>query len=183
MSNLASPDLELLKYPVGRLTYEASPSARSIAGWIQQLSTLPEQMREVTKGLSAAQLDTPYRPEGWTIRQVVHHVPDSHMNAYIRTNWTLTEDHPTIKPYDQDSWAASPYSRTAPIDDSLDLLAALHARWIVVLRSLSPEQWQRRYYHPEDQRDCALSDLLQVYAWHSRHHHAHIQGVRQRNAW
>ena len=150
---------------------------------IDAIAQLPAHMSAAVDGFTEAQLDTPYRPGGWTVRQVVHHVADSHMNAFVRLKMALTEDTPTIKPYDQDAWAASSYSRTAPIETSLDLLAALHARWIVVLRSLSTEQWQRRYYHPEDQRDCALSDLLQVYAWHSRHHYAHIAGARERNGW
>ncbi len=183
MSTVVTPDLEKLKYPVGRVAYESDPSSKSIAGWIQDLAVLPGQLRGATAGLTPAQLDTPYRPGGWTVRQVVHHVPDSHMNAYLRTHWTLTENKPTIKPYDQDVWAQLSYARTAPIDTSLDLLEALHARWVVVLRSLSPEQWLRPYHHPEDNRDFALSDLLQLYAWHARHHLAHITALRQRNGW
>src|SRR5262245_41267520 len=126
-----TPDLEQLKYPVGRVNLEANPSSKSIAAWIQILTELPAQMRSATAGLSAAQLDTNYRPGGWTVRQVAHHVPDSHMNAYLRTHWILAEEKPTIKPYDQDVWAEFPYSRTAPIETSLDLLEALHARWVV----------------------------------------------------
>ena len=183
MSTTLTPDLEQLQYPVGRLHHESNPGVERMAGWIQVLTELPGQMRAATAGLTPAQLDTEYRPAGWTVRQVVHHVPDSHMNAYLRTHWILSEEKPTIKPYDQAVWAEFPYSRTAPIETSLDLLEALHARWVVVLHSLNAEQWRRRYHHPEEKRDFILSDLLQTYAWHSRHHLAHITSLRQRNGW
>jgi hypothetical protein len=183
MSTVATPDLESLKYPTGRLSLSESPSPKDLIGWIAELAALPEKMRVATSGLSDSQLDTPYRPGGWTVRQVVHHVPDSHMNAYLRVHWTLTEERPTIKPYDQDAWAALPYARTAPIAASLDLLEALHARWVVVWRNLSPDQLLRQYFHPEDQRFFTLTDLLQIYAWHTRHHLAHITTLRARNGW
>ena len=172
--SVAELDLEQLKYPEGRLSSQPNPSPQQVEAWIRELEELPQRMRAAVAGLTDEQLDTPYRPGGWTIRQVVHHVPDSHMNAYIRTHWALTEDRPAIKPYDQDAWSALPYSKNAPIDTSLDLLEATHKRWTTVLRSLTPEQWQREYFHPEDQQYFTLHHLLQVYAWHSRHHLAHI---------
>jgi hypothetical protein len=183
MSTVSTQEQERLRYPTGRNSLQPNPSVQNIHGWINELAALPGQMRGAVAGLSDTQLDTPYRPDGWTVRQVVHHVPDSHLNAYIRTHWALTEERPTIKPYDQDAWTALPYSRTAPIADSLDLLEALHARWVVVWRSLTSEQWSREYFHPEDQRYFTLADLLQTYAWHSRHHLAHITELRRRNNW
>ncbi len=183
MSTVTTADPEILKYPTGRVSFLGHPAPKDITGWISELAALPQQMRAAVAGLTDAQLDTPYRPDGWTVRQVVHHVPDSHMNAYLRTHWALTEERPTIKPYDQAVWAELPYSRTAPIDTSLDLLEAVHARWIVVWRSLAPDQLEREYFHPEDQRFFTLTELLQIYAWHSRHHLAHITALRHRSGW
>jgi hypothetical protein len=175
--------LETLKYPVGKLALKSSPSPDEIRAWVEEIAALPPKFRSAVSGLNDQQLDTPYRPDGWTVRQVVHHVPDSHMNAYIRVHWALTEDRPTIKAYDQSAWSELPYSKSAPVATSLNLLEATHERWVTVLRSLTPEQWQREYFHPEDQRWFKLSDLVQVYAWHSRHHLGHITGLRQRMRW
>jgi hypothetical protein len=179
----AIEDLEKLKYPTGRLSLIGSPTDQQIRGWIDQIAALPKQLRAAVQGLDDKKLDTPYRPDGWTARQVVHHVPDSHMNAYIRVHWVLTEDRPTIKAYDQAAWSALPYSVTAPVATSLNLLEATHDRWVTVLRSITPGQWQREYFHPEDQRWFKLSDLVQVYAWHGNHHLAQITGLKQRMGW
>ncbi len=185
MTNAAavSEDLEKLRYPAGKLSLEPNPSDQKMRAWIDEIAGLPKQFRAALSGLTDAQLDTVYRPGGWTVRQLAHHVPDSHMNAFIRVQWVLTEDRPTIKAYDQAAWCALPYYQTAPVANSLDLLEATHNRWVIVLRSLTPQQWQREYFHPEDQRWFKLSDLVQVYAWHSRHHLAHITGLRQRMGW
>jgi hypothetical protein len=183
MSTVIDAESEKLKYPRGRLSLESNPPKQGLDAWIEEIAALPAQMRAAVKGLSDAQLDTPYRTGGWTVRQLVHHVPDSHMNAYLRTCWTLTEERPTIKPYDQDRWVELPFARTGPIAVPLDLLQALHDRWVPILRSLTPDQFRREYYHPEDARNFALTDLLQVYAWHSRHHLAHITTLRERMNW
>lgn len=183
MSTVLDSNLEQLKYPRGRLEFKPSPSPAEIEAWIGEVEALPAQLRAAVEGLSDAQLDTPYRPGGWTVRQLTHHIPDSHMHAYIRVMWTVTEPQPTIKAYDQDPWSNQEYHRTAPVENSLKLLEAVHRRLVAVLRTLSAEQWQRTFVHPEHQRSFSLEQLLQMYAWHSRHHLAHITGLRERNGW
>jgi len=134
-------------------------------------------------GLDAAQMATPYRDGGWTVTQVVHHLPESHMQAYARTKLALTETNPTIKPYDEAKWAVLPDVEKTPVDVSLALLEALHSRWVTLLRSLTPEQLQRGFFHPEHGRIISLERLLVLYAWHGRHHVAHITGLRERKGW
>jgi hypothetical protein len=150
--------------------------------WVDQLARLPEELRTAVEGLSEQQLDTPYRPGGWTIRQLVHHLPDSHLNCYQRYRLALTEESPKIKPYNQAAWADLADAKSAPIAPSLQLLAALHARWVLLLRSLSEEQWARTFRHPENGL-MRLDTTAALYAWHSRHHVAHIQTVRERAGW
>lgn len=176
-------DIEQLKYPRGQMEVRSNPSAAEVEAWLRELESFPAQWRAALQDLSDEQLDTPYRPGGWTVRQLAHHVPDSHVQAYIRTNWTLTEERPTIKPYDQDAWSKLEYYRTAPIASSLDFVDLVHKRWLAILRALSPAQWKREYVHPEHNRSFALDELIQVYAWHSRHHLAHVTSLRQRNGW
>ena len=171
-----------LRYPVGRFTPTPSPAPTDRADWVRSIEGLPGAMRAAVDGLDDAQLDTPYRDGGWTVRQVVHHVPDSHMNGYIRTCLALTEDQPTIRPYDENAWSALPYMRTAPIHASLDLLAAVHDRWIGVLQHLNDADYQRRFVHPEDGMRT-LDVHLELYAWHGRHHVAHIARLRERRGW
>ncbi len=139
-------------------------------------------MRDAVAGLSDHQLDTPYRPGGWTVRQLVHHVADSHMNGLIRVKLALTEDEPTIKPYDQDRWVELADS-DLPVDVSLQLLDAVHARWSALYRTLEPEQFSRTFFHPETSAVSTLDQHLQLYAWHSRHHVAHIMNLRRRERW
>jgi uncharacterized damage-inducible protein DinB len=134
------------------------------------------------KGLSAQQLDTPYREGGWTVRQVVHHVPDSHLNSYIRFKLALTEEEPTIRPYMEDRWAELPEARTAPIELSLSLLEDLHKRWILMLRAIQPTEWKRTFRHPEI-GPMTLEKNLALYAWHGRHHVAHVTALRERMGW
>ena len=171
-----------LRYPVGRFEKPSSATADQCRVWIDEIAEAPRQLRAVASGLTEAQLDTPYRPGGWTARQVVHHVADSHLNAYIRTKWTLTEDEPAIKVYEQDDWAALPEARSGPIDLSLDLLDALHARWVAGLRALDDDAFERALDHPESGR-LTLAQLLALYAWHGRHHTAHIARLREREGW
>jgi hypothetical protein len=148
---------------------------------IDAIAQLPAQMAAAVDGLTEGQLDTPYRPGGWTVRQVVHHVADSHMNAFVRLKMALTEETPTIKPYDQDAWSTLADIRL-PVDISVSLLRGIHTRWVTVLRSLPPEQFSRTFNHPEI-GPMTLDSQLQMYAWHSRHHLAHITALRQREGW
>ena len=170
-----------LRYPIGRFDPTAPVSPMMRAPAIDTIAQLPAQMAAGVDGLSEAQLDTPYRPGGWTVRQVVHHVADSHMNAFVRLKMALTEDTPTIKPYDQDAWSTLADMRL-PIDISLSLLRGIHTRWVTVLRSLAPEQFSRTFNHPEI-GVMTLDSQIQMYAWHSRHHLAHITSLRQREGW
>jgi hypothetical protein len=168
-----------LQYPLGRIRYDDQVTPGKRTAWIRQIAEAPAAMRAAVSGLSEAQLDTPYRPQGWTIRQVAHHVPDSHLNAYIRFKWTLSEENPTIKAYDQAAWSRIADTTLTPVDVSLDLLEALHKRLVILLESLKEEDWARPLVHPEN-GPMTLDMLLQLYAWHGRHHVAHITGVRKR---
>jgi hypothetical protein len=167
------------RYPVGRLAYDNEVTPGKRTAWIRQIAEAPAALRSAVAGLTEEQLDLPYRPGGWTVRQVVHHVPDSHLNAYIRVKWTLSEDHPAIKAYNQAAWATLADTRLTPIGVSLDLLEAVHKRLVVLLESLQPEHWARPLTHPEN-GEMTIDMLLQMYAWHGRHHVAHITELRRR---
>ncbi|MGE5205499.1 MAG: YfiT family bacillithiol transferase [Chlamydiota bacterium] len=171
-----------LSYPIGKFTPESSLSPQRRAELMAQIAELPARLRAAVDGLSAQQLDTPYRPQGWTVRQVVHHVPDSHMNAYIRFKLALTEAEPTIKPYEQQLWAELGDSLQTPIETSLTLLETLHQRWVILLRSIGDGDWQRSFRHPE-LGVVRLDTNLALYAWHGRHHMAHITSLRERMGW
>ncbi|MBM4186181.1 MAG: putative metal-dependent hydrolase [Gemmatimonadetes bacterium] len=171
-----------LRYPIGKPSMPETVTAADRAGWIDSLATAPSRLRGAVAGLTDGQLDTPYRPDGWTVRQVVHHLPDSHMNAFIRCKLALTEDNPTIKPYPEDLWADLPDARE-PIAESLRLLDALHARWVALLRALPEADFGRTCYHPGSQQIFSLDRLVSAYAWHGSHHIAHITGLRQREGW
>lgn len=174
---------ESLRFPVGR--FEAKPALSSAErdALIGEIAALPAQLRDAVSGLSDEQLDTPYRPEGWTVRQVVHHVPDSHLNSYIRFKWTLTEDTPTIKAYEQGDWAELEEGRTGPVEMSLALTDALHVRWVAMLHAMSGDDWGRELRHPEHDGSLSLDWMLQLYAWHGGHHVAHINSLRSRQGW
>ncbi|HKC72073.1 MAG TPA: bacillithiol transferase BstA [Terriglobales bacterium] len=167
-----------LSYPIGKFKPESNLSPQRRAGLIAQIAEAPALMRAAVQGLSPQQLDTPYRPQGWTVRQVVHHVPDSHMNAYIRFKLALTEPDPTIKPYEQQLWAELADSRETPVETSLTLLECLHRRWVLLLKSIADGDWQRTFRHPE-LGIVRLDTNLALYAWHGRHHVAHITGLRE----
>ncbi len=175
-------DLDDLRFPIGRFSPPASSMSGVRAAHIQTLRLLPERLRAATGDLSDTQLDTPYREDGWTVRQVVHHLADSHSNAYIRFKLALTEDWPTIKPYDQSAWANLPDSRWLPIEGSLALLDALHGRWVALLESLPEEDFRKGYNHPESGQQN-LAKALASYDWHSRHHTAHVTRLRTRRGW
>lgn len=174
--------MEDLRFPVGKFHYDGSPNDQQKQAFLNEVEQTPAKLRAAVKGLSDSQLDTPYRPEGWTVRQVVHHVPDSHLNAYIRFKLGLTEDDPTIKPYAEDRWAELSDTKATPIEVSLTLLDSLHDRWVRLLRALTPEQWKRTFRHPE-MGPMTLEKTLALYAWHGRHHVAHITELRKRMSW
>jgi len=175
------PELDDLRFPIGRFTPPASSLPGVRMAHIQTLRLLPQRLREATHDLTDAQLDTPYREGGWTVRQLVHHIADSHANAYIRFKLALTEDWPTIKPYDEKAWADLPDSRLA-IGVSLAILEALHTRWVALLASLTDDDFAQGYEHPEQGRQN-LAKVLALYDWHSRHHTAHITSLRARQGW
>lgn len=171
-----------LQYPIGRFKVEGAPTNADIRRAIDEIERAPASLRVAVEGLTEEQLDTPYRPDGWTVRQVVHHVPDSHLNSYCRFKLALTEDEPTIKPYREERWAELADSRRTPIEVSLALLESLHQRWVVLLKSLEPAEFSRAFRHPE----IGLITLAQnvcLYAWHGRHHTAHVTSLRERMGW
>ena len=173
-----------LRYPIGHPVLPTSPlEAGGRTAHIAHIALLPDQLRAAVTGLNANQLNTPYRPDGWTVRQVIHHLPDSHLNAYTRIKLALTEDNPTISPYAEAAWAELPDIAATPPAVSLALLEALHIRWTLLLRNLSTEQWQRTFYHPGSKKQFTLDQVLVLYAWHGRHHLAHITQLRQRLGW
>jgi hypothetical protein len=174
-------DLDL-RYPIGGFTPIDPPASDARRAALADLDALPAQLRSAVAGLDDAQLDTPYRPDGWTVRQVVHHLADSHLNAFVRLKLALTEDAPVVKPYDEKAWAALPDARMR-IDVSLALLDALHARLIAACASLEPADFARTYFHPEHGRHLTLDWMVQQYAWHGRHHVAHITALRRRRGW
>ena len=171
-----------LSYPIGRFDFKQTVAPAAVPGLIEDIAALPARLRNATSGLGEKQLDTPYRDGGWTVRQTVHHVADSHMNSYIRLRLALTETEPTIRPYEQQSWAELFDARTAPVEASLQLLDGLHARWVMLLKSLSPGEYSRTFRHPELGL-VRLDTNLALYAWHGRHHTAHITNLRTREGW
>lgn len=171
-----------LRYPIGKFNYEGTLTGDSKNKYLNDIEHLPAQMRAAVAGLSPQHLDTRYRPEGWTVRQVTHHVPDSHLNAYVRFKLALTEDEPTIKPYAEDRWAQLADTPTTPIEVSLTLLDSLHNRWVRLLGSLKEDDWKRTFRHPE-MGVMNLEKTLALYSWHGRHHVAHITSLRERSGW
>ena len=169
------------RYPIGKFESPASVDANTRAGWINDIAILPSDLLAQAGGLTSDQIDTPYRDGGWTVRQLVHHVADSHMNSYIRCKLALTEDQPTIAPYQEALWAETPDSKL-PIEVSLSLLESLHRRWVAFWKNLSAQEWARTYRHPE-RGLTTLEQTLGLYAWHGRHHVAHISALRKRKHW
>ncbi len=171
-----------LRYPIGKFQFPESAAPQELSGFIDQIAEAPARLHAVVAGLTDEQLDTPYRPGGWTVRQVVHHVPDSHINSYVRFRLALTEDDPVIKPYEEGRWAELSDARGMPVEPSLALLDSLHARWVPLLRSLSAADWKRSFRHPE-LGAVRLEQNAALYAWHGRHHVAHITRLRERMGW
>lgn len=171
-----------LRYPIGKFNSKESYSPRELSDFQERIESLPNRLEAAIQGLHDDQLDTPYREGGWTVRQVVHHVADSHMNAYIRVKWALTEEKPTIKPYDEKAWATTPET-TADPTLSLAFLKALHAKWSRLLKDLSETDRSRQFIHPATQRAVSLEQLMAMYAWHGDHHLAHITELKKRKGW
>jgi uncharacterized damage-inducible protein DinB len=170
------------RYPIGKFSFEGPLSDHEKAQFLDDIAQTPARLTNAVKGLSEQQLDTPYRDGGWTVRQLVHHVPDSHLNSYIRFKLALTEDEPTIRPYMEDLWAELPEAKTAPVELSLSLLEDLHKRWMLMLRAIQPAEWKRSFRHPEI-GVMTLEKNLALYAWHGRHHVAHVTALRERMGW
>src|SRR5277367_3341242 len=171
-----------LRYPVGKFKFPDAVSLEESAKFVREIEETPARLKAAIAGLSDGQLDTPYRPGGWTVRQVVHHVPDSHLNSYIRFKWALTEDEPTSKAYDEDRCAELWDARTAPVEVSLVLLDSLHRRWVSLLGSPTGEEWKRTFVHPQ-LGPVSLEKNAALYAWHGRHHVAHVARLREREGW
>ena len=180
--NLYSMENPDLRYPVGKFKLPEAVSVEDRQKFIDEIAATPAHLRAAVAGLTDQQLETPYRPEGWTVRQVVHHVPDSHLNSYCRFRLALTEDEPAIKAYAEDRWAQLSDARSGPVEVSLQLLECLHTRWVALLRSLTEAEWKRTFRH-SDLGLVRLDQNAALYAWHGRHHVAHITTLRERMAW
>ncbi len=174
--------MEDLRYPIGKFSARESHTPEEIKTFIQRIETLPSKLEAAIEGFSHQQLDTPYREGGWTVRQVVHHVADSHMNAFIRVKWMLTEETPVIKAYNEKLWAETGETKSEPAL-SLALIKALHAKWVTLLKSLSQDQLQKQFIHPDTKKHVVLHNLIGMYAWHGDHHLAHITELKKRQGW
>lgn len=175
--------LEQLRYPIGHYQIPDPITQQHLDEWISVLENLPQRLADMVLPLSEDQLETPYRPEGWTVRQLVHHIADSHHHSYIRFKWALTEDNPLIKPYDEKAWAALFDSKSAPIQMSLDHLRVVHAKLVYLLKGLSEEDLQRKFTHPDGNEETTLKENIGRYAWHGSHHFAHIKNLLERKGW
>ncbi|MBX2940887.1 MAG: bacillithiol transferase BstA [Cyclobacteriaceae bacterium] len=170
------------RFPIGPFRGKDTYQKEELDGFIQQISTLPDQLTKEVDGMIVRQLDTPYRDGGWTVRQVIHHLADSHMNAYIRMKWTLTENSPIIKAYDEKVWAETEETKFDP-QNSLLLLKALHAKWVSLMKSFTSADLKREFIHPETKKNISLEKMIALYAWHGNHHVAHITSIKQRKGW
>ncbi|APU67243.1 YfiT family bacillithiol transferase [Christiangramia flava] len=176
-------ELEKLKFPVGKFEWPANFNAEEhVAAWQKDIEDFPLSLISAVDDFSEQQFDTPYRPDGWSVRQLIHHISDSHLNAFLRFRWTLTEDTPTIKTYDQDKFSGlADYQM--PVGSSLDLILALHKKWVYLLKHMEEADLQKEFHHPETGKNVSLLTCLGMYAWHSRHHLAHIQNLKKRKGW
>lgn len=181
-SSVTQPNLDQLRYPIGKFRRPEAITRGDISAAVARIEEFPAELRKIVEDLSDSQLDTPYRPGGWTVRQLVHHLADSHMNSYIRFRWALTEENPLIKVYDEKAWAELPDARTAPIENSLLLLGGLHARWVLLLKAMTEAEWKRTAQHPQ-MGAMALDTAAALYAWHGQHHLAHIAKLREQMGW
>jgi hypothetical protein len=172
-----------LRYPIGKFSAPEEISIEMVRNATEQIASTAERLTAAVKGMTEEQLNTPYRPEGWTVRQVIHHLADSHMNAYIRFHWALTEDQPRIKAYDEKAWAELPYQNKVKIETSINLLSSLHERWVILLNNMSDEEFDKIYIHPDGDKVYVLRKVAMIYAWHGSHHIAHITALKERMAW
>lgn len=180
---MTTQELEKLKFPIGKYQFPGIVSEETKSKWISIIEEFPENVENLIGSLLDDQLDTPYRPGGWTIRQLAHHVGDSHMNALLRFKWTLTEDKPTIKAYDQSLFAELSDSTNAPVALALQFLKGLHAKWVFLLKSMSEKDFNRSFIHPETKAEVVLTKLLGMYAWHCEHHLAHFKNIIKEKGW
>jgi hypothetical protein len=171
-----------LRYPIGKFQWPETITPKDRLRYIDKIAATPAMVRDAVAGQTPQQLDTPYREGGWTVRQLAHHIPDSHLNSYVRFKLALTEDQPTIKPYDEAAWALLSDSATTPVETSLCLLECLHARWVDLMRGMSEADWARTFRHPE-RGTVSLDQNAALYAWHGDHHVEHIRALRSRNGW
>lgn len=176
-----SPDS--LSYPIGKFSFNSNADKKEIKQWISEIEKFPIWIKEAVEELYEQQLNTPYRDGGWTIKQVVHHLADSHMNAYIRVKLALTEDRPTIKPYDEKQWAEMDDAKNLPVEYSLSILESLHPRWVYVLKNISENDLERVVFHPARGKEMSVKYIIAQYAWHGKHHCAHITELRKRHNW
>lgn len=174
----SADDLEKLKYPIGKFTMIDNPDAETISKWITTIEELPQKLKTAVKNFSEEQFNTSYREGGWTVRQVIHHIGDSHLNSYVRLKLALTENRPTIKPYEESLWAELADSKLFPVEDSLEFIRLLHKRWVIILRSLTASQLERELVHPES-GIMNLKKIIAIYAWHSEHHLHHILSINK----
>ena len=181
--SISISDLEKLKFPIGKFQPPFVIDNSHLENYINTIQNFPEKLKLETKGLSDQQLNTPYRPEGWTIRQVVHHCADSHMNSLIRFKLALTEDTPTIRPYHEELWAELPDSSSLPIQSSIKMLEGIHERWSFLLKNISDVQWNNTFIHPADKKQVTLKENVGIYAWHCDHHLAHITTLKKAKGW
>lgn len=172
-----------LRYPIGQFRSQESYTASEIRSNIQIISALPSKFINLLGNWDDHRLDTPYRPDGWTVRQLIHHVADSHINAYTRCRLAMTEDNPVIKPYEEQLWAELPDAKTAQVELSLQLMRYVHLRWVLLLNSLDENDLARTYFHPGSQKSFRLDEVIANYAWHSEHHYQHAFRLAQRNNW
>src|SRR5690606_5903017 len=175
--------LDPMKYPLGKYAKPEEINRETLDQWISQIEDFPYKLATEVESLIDEQLDTPYRPGGWTVRQLVHHCADSHLNSFVRFKWALTEDRPTIKAYLQAEWALLPDVTEAPIHSSLLLLKGLHERWVILLLSLAASDLEKVFIHPQSGKEVSLKENIGLYAWHGRHHLAHITSLKKRNGW
>ncbi len=180
---MESKELEKQKYPIGHFSPPETISDEDLENYISDIEKLPEKLRSLLSGFTEEKLNTPYRSKGWTVKQVVHHIADSHMNAYIRFKLALTEDMPTIKPYYEDKWAELHDYQNTSIETSLDLIEALHSRWVNLLKSMTKKDFEKSFFHPEQGKEFSLDESTGMYSWHGRHHFAHIEELKKRKGW
>ena len=174
--------MENQQYPIGKFSLDKEPTAEKRRVWARAIAEMPRNLRQALAGLSPSQVDTPYRDGGWTVRQVVHHLADSHMNSFIRIKLALTETNPTIKPYDQNAWTLLADAAGADVGLSVSILEGLHGRWGLLLGNLQPKDYERTFLHPEN-GPTTIDRAVQIYSWHSLHHVAHITSLRERQGW